>query len=227
MQGKALDPLSFQLLAQSPRRRNHGNCNDDNPSSFASVHPRECDSKSAARRRWLEHSRPGKVALAYAIDSRWRNRSEFVNGRNEIIAFLSRKWAKELDYRLIKELWAFTGNRIAVRFAYEWHDDSGHWYRSYGNENWEFNDDGLMAVTVCVNQRPSHFGIRSQIPLAARAPSRRPPRIELTWASSSPHTMGKIAELEDVVDAVLYLAHADQVTGEIIHVDGGAHAGCW
>ncbi len=88
---------------------------------------------------------PGKVALAYAVDSRWRNRSEFVNGREAIIDFLSRKWAKELDYRLIKELWVFTGNRIAVRFAYEWHDDSGHWYRSYGNENWEFNDDGLMA----------------------------------------------------------------------------------
>ncbi len=86
-----------------------------------------------------------RVALAYAIDSRWRNRSELIEGREEIIAFLTRKWAKELDYRLIKELWAFTGNRIAVRFAYEWHDDSGHWYRSYGNENWEFNDDGLMA----------------------------------------------------------------------------------
>jgi len=89
---------------------------------------------------------PAKIALAYTIDSRWRNRSEFISGRNEIIAFLSRKWAKELDYRLIKEMWAFTGNRIAVRFAYEWHDDSGHWYRSYGNENWEFNDDGLMAT---------------------------------------------------------------------------------
>jgi hypothetical protein len=88
---------------------------------------------------------PAKVALAYTIDSRWRNRSEFINGRNEIIAFLSRKWAKERDYRLIKEMWAFTGNRIAVRFAYEWQDDSDHWYRSYGNENWEFNDDGLMA----------------------------------------------------------------------------------
>jgi hypothetical protein len=88
---------------------------------------------------------PAKVALAYAIDSRWRNRSEFINGRSEIITFLSRKWAKELDYRLIKEMWAFTGNRIAVRFAYEWHDDSGHWHRSYGNENWEFHDDGLMA----------------------------------------------------------------------------------
>ena len=89
---------------------------------------------------------PAKVALAYSIDSRWRNRAEFVNGRDEIVAFLSRKWIRELDYRLIKELWAFNQNRIAVRFAYEWHDDSGHWFRSYGNENWEFNGDGLMAV---------------------------------------------------------------------------------
>ena len=87
-----------------------------------------------------------KVALGYSIDCRWRNRSEFINGRKEIIAFLSRKWAKELDYRLIKELWAFTANRIAVRFAYEWHDDSGHWYRAYGNENWQYTEDGLMAV---------------------------------------------------------------------------------
>ena len=87
---------------------------------------------------------PEKVALAYAIGSSWRNRAEFPNGRQEIIQFLKRKWVKELDYRLIKELWAFTGNRIAVRFAYEWHDDSGHWYRSYGNENWEFREDGLM-----------------------------------------------------------------------------------
>src|SRR5207247_3919838 len=86
-----------------------------------------------------------KVALAYTVDSRWRNRAEFVNGRPEIVAFLARKWAKELDYRLIKELWAFEGHRIAVRFAYEWHDDSGHWYRSYGNENWEFDDAGLMT----------------------------------------------------------------------------------
>jgi uncharacterized protein len=87
---------------------------------------------------------PEKVVLAYAIDSRWRNRAEFT-GRGEIIPFLARKWVRELDYRLIKEMWAFTENRIAVRFAYEWHDDSGRWYRSYGNENWEFNDDGLMA----------------------------------------------------------------------------------
>jgi len=98
---------------------------------------------------------PWIVALAYAIDSRWRNRSEFVNGRNEIIALLSRKWAKELDYRLIKELWVSTGNRIAVRFAYEWRDDSGHWYRSYGNENWEFNDDGRMAFRFAsINDLP-------------------------------------------------------------------------
>ena len=87
---------------------------------------------------------PEKVALAYSVDARWRNRAEFVNGRPEIVAFLTRKWAKELDYRLIKELWAFEGHRIAVRFAYEWHDDSGRWFRSYGNENWEFDGNGLM-----------------------------------------------------------------------------------
>ena len=84
------------------------------------------------------------MSLAYSEDSRWRNRSEFITGRAEIVAFLSRKWAKELDYRLIKELWAFTDNRIGVRFAYEWHDDSGNWFRSYGNENWEFDTAGLM-----------------------------------------------------------------------------------
>jgi nuclear transport factor 2 (NTF2) superfamily protein len=87
---------------------------------------------------------PGKVSLAYSVDSVWRNRSEFVTGREAIVQFLTCKWAKELDYRLIKELWAFHENRIAVRFAYEWHDDSGNWFRSYGNENWEFNPDGLM-----------------------------------------------------------------------------------
>jgi len=98
---------------------------------------------------------PESVAQAYALDSRWRNRAEFVNGRQEIVAFLTRKWAKELDYRLIKELWAFNGNRIAVRLAYEWHDDSGNWYRSYGNENWEFNDDGLMRLRLpCINDLP-------------------------------------------------------------------------
>ena len=87
---------------------------------------------------------PQRVSLVYTPDSAWRNRAEFIHGRNEIVAFLSRKWAKELDYRLIKELWAFTDHRIAVRFAYEWRDDSGHWFRSYGNENWEFADNGLM-----------------------------------------------------------------------------------
>ena len=87
---------------------------------------------------------PERVALAYTEDSRWRNRSEFFQGRAAITAFLTRKWAKELDYRLIKELWTCGGDRIAVRFAYEWRDDSGNWYRSYGNENWEFNEEGLM-----------------------------------------------------------------------------------
>jgi len=88
---------------------------------------------------------PEKIALAYTIDTEWRNRTEFINGREEVIEFLKRKWAKELDYKLKKELWGFRVNRMAVRFEYEWHDDSGQWYRSYGNELWEFNDDGYMA----------------------------------------------------------------------------------
>ncbi|MEJ0091684.1 MAG: nuclear transport factor 2 family protein [Limisphaerales bacterium] len=87
---------------------------------------------------------PQKVALAYSSDSWWRNRAEFVQGHPAIIEFLTRKWNRELDYRLVKELWAFEVNRIAVRFAYEWHDDAGNWFRSYGNENWEFDTDGLM-----------------------------------------------------------------------------------
>ncbi|HME22189.1 MAG TPA: nuclear transport factor 2 family protein [Acetobacteraceae bacterium] len=89
---------------------------------------------------------PQRVALAYSVDSCWRNRAEFVKGRAAIVAFLQRKWGKELGYRLIKELWAWEGNRIAVRFAYEWHDDSGNWFRSYGNENWEFDERGLMRM---------------------------------------------------------------------------------
>jgi nuclear transport factor 2 (NTF2) superfamily protein len=89
---------------------------------------------------------PHKVALAYTVDSRWRNRSEFLVGRQQIIEFLTRKWSAELDYRLIKELWAFSGNRIAVRFAYEFHSAGGDWFRAYGNENWEFDEFGLMAV---------------------------------------------------------------------------------
>ena len=87
---------------------------------------------------------PEKVCMAYTIDTEWRNRTEFLNGRDEVKAFLIRKWKKELDYKLKKELWAFNENRIAVRFEYEWHDDSGNWFRSYGNENWEFDENGYM-----------------------------------------------------------------------------------
>ncbi len=98
---------------------------------------------------------PQRVSLAYTVDSAWRNRAEFVNGRADIVAFLQRKWQKELDYRLIKELWVHEENRIAVRFAYEWHDDSGNWYRSYGNENWEFDEAGLMRKRfACINDAP-------------------------------------------------------------------------
>jgi len=89
---------------------------------------------------------PGKVSLAYTLNSRWRNRSEFITGREAIVQFLTRKWATELEYRLIKELWAFSGNRIAVRFAYEFHDATGNWFRAYGNENWEFDQQGLMLA---------------------------------------------------------------------------------
>jgi uncharacterized protein len=114
---------------------------------------------------------PEKVALAYSLDSRWRNRSEFVNGRQEIVAFLTRKWTRELDYRLIKELWAFSDDRIAVRFAYEWHDDSGNWYRSYGNENWEFNNDGLMRLRFAsINDLPIRESDRKYFWTAGRRP---------------------------------------------------------
>jgi nuclear transport factor 2 (NTF2) superfamily protein len=98
---------------------------------------------------------PEKVAQAYSVDSHWRNRAEFVVGREAIVALLTRKWTRELDYRLVKELWAFTGNRIAVRFAYEYHDDGGQWYRAYGNENWEFGPDGLMQHRhASINEQP-------------------------------------------------------------------------
>ncbi|MFP5593927.1 DUF1348 family protein [Kluyvera sp. 142486] len=98
---------------------------------------------------------PVKVAQAYTTDTWWRNRAEFIHGRAEAQAFLEKKWKKEQEYRLIKELWAFEGNRIAVRYAYEWHDDSGNWFRSYGNENWEFNEDGLMQRRfACLNDLP-------------------------------------------------------------------------
>jgi nuclear transport factor 2 (NTF2) superfamily protein len=98
---------------------------------------------------------PQRVARAYTTDTRWRNRAEFPRGREQVTGLLERKWTRELDYRLIKELWAFTGNRIAVRFAYEWRDDAGNWCRSYGNENWEFDAYGLMAVRhASINDRP-------------------------------------------------------------------------
>jgi uncharacterized protein len=98
---------------------------------------------------------PVRVSLAYTPDSAWRNRAEFLSGRDAIVAFLQRKWARELDYRLIKEVWAFTDDRIAVRFAYEWHDDSGNWFRSYGNENWEFAPNGLMRRRIAsINDLP-------------------------------------------------------------------------
>lgn len=98
---------------------------------------------------------PERVALAYSAQSRWRNRAEFVVGREQIVVLLRRKWARELDYRLTKELWAFEGSRIAVRFAYEWHDDAGTWFRSFGNENWEFDAQGLMTARhVSINDLP-------------------------------------------------------------------------
>ena len=98
---------------------------------------------------------PQRVSMVYTPDSQWRNRAEFPRGRAEIVEFLTRKWVKEIDYRLIKELWAFDGNRIAVRFAYEWHDDAGHWFRSYGNENWQFDDYGMMALRYAsINDLP-------------------------------------------------------------------------
>ena len=98
---------------------------------------------------------PAKVSLGYTLESRWRNRAEFANGRDQIIALLTRKWVKELEYRLIKELWAFHENRIAVRFAYEYHDDSGNWFRAYGNENWEYDEQGYMyARHASINELP-------------------------------------------------------------------------
>ena len=106
---------------------------------------------------------PQKVSLAYSVDSRWRNRNKFIYGREEIVSFLTRKWERELEYRLIKELWTFGGDRIAVRFAYESHDSNGQWFRSYGNENWEFDGDGLMVVRhasindLAITEADRHF----------------------------------------------------------------------
>lgn len=108
----------------------------------------------AAEDGWNSCS-PERVSLVYTTDSRWRNRSEFLQGRPQIVEFLTRKWIREIDYRLIKELWAFAENRIAVRFAYEFHDDSGNWFRSYGNENWEFDEHGLMRLRYAsINDLP-------------------------------------------------------------------------
>jgi len=113
---------------------------------------------------------PERVSLAYTVDSHWRNRAEFPVGRAQIVEFLTRKWARELDYRLIKELWTFAGNRIAVRFAYEWRDDSGQWFRSYGNENWEFDANGLMQRRFAsINDKPIAEDERKYFwPLGAR-----------------------------------------------------------
>ncbi|WP_024513060.1 nuclear transport factor 2 family protein [Bradyrhizobium sp. ARR65] len=118
---------------------------------------------------------PAKVALAYTSDSQWRNRAEFINGRAEIEAFLTRKWARELDYRLVKELWTFAGNRIAVRFAYEFHDDSGTWFRAYGNENWEFDGEGLMRRRIAsVNEHPIQQSDRKLLWPDGRRPDGHP-----------------------------------------------------
>lgn len=123
---------------------------------------------------------PAKVALAYTVNSQWRNRAEFLTGRDEIEAFLRRKWARELDYRLIKELWAFAGHRIAVRFAYEYHDDSGNWFRAYGNENWEFADDGLMSRRIAsINEHPISTGGRRLLWPLGRRPDGHPSLTDL------------------------------------------------
>ena len=123
---------------------------------------------------------PAKVALAYSPDSRWRNRAQFLQGREAIEAFLALKWQRELDYRLIKELWAFRDNRIAVRFAYEWHDDSGQWYRSYGNENWEFDENGLMRLRIAsINDAPIREADRKYFWPQGRRPDDHPGLSEL------------------------------------------------
>ena len=118
---------------------------------------------------------PERVALAYTVDSTWRNRAEFVSGREETVQFLHRKWARELDYRLIKELWAFDGARIAVRFAYEWRDDSNNWFRSYGNENWEFDENGLMRRRIAsINDLPIEESDRKYRWTLGRRPDEHP-----------------------------------------------------
>ena len=123
---------------------------------------------------------PQRVSLAYSVESVWRNRNEFFQGRAAIVDFLERKWTRELDYRLIKELWAFVDNRIAVRFAYEWHDDSGNWHRSYGNENWEFDDAGLMRRRIAsINDLPIEESERKYHWALGRRPDDHPGLSEL------------------------------------------------
>ena len=123
---------------------------------------------------------PQKVSMAYTAGSQWRNRAEFVTGRDEIAALLTRKWNRELDYRLIKDIWAFGSHRIAVRFAYEWHDDAGNWFRSYGNENWEFDDNGLMAVRhASINDLPIKASDRKYFWPLGRRPDDHPGLSEL------------------------------------------------
>ncbi|PTE10166.1 DUF1348 family protein [Mesorhizobium helmanticense] len=123
---------------------------------------------------------PERVSLAYTEDSAWRNRAEFVSGRKEIVGFLARKWARELDYRLIKEVWTWNENRIAVRFAYEWRDDSDHWFRSYGNENWEFDAAGLMRRRVAsINDLPISESERKYHWPLGRRPDNHPGLSEL------------------------------------------------
>lgn len=123
---------------------------------------------------------PERVSLAYAVDSTWRNRAEFLSGREAIVHFLRRKWDRELEYRLIKELWAFDGAHIAVRFAYEWRDDSGHWFRSYGNENWDFNEQGLMARRLAsINDLPIEESDRKYHWPLGRRPDEHPGLSEL------------------------------------------------
>jgi uncharacterized protein len=143
------------------------------------------DSESAAKKvraaedAWNTRD-PQRVSLAYTPDSVWRNRSEFLTGRDAIVQFLTRKWNKELDYRLIKELWASHGNRIAVRFAYEWHDDSGNWFRSYGNENWEFEEHGFMRRRIAsINDLPIRENDRKYHRPLGRRPDDRPSLSEL------------------------------------------------
>ncbi|NOT21961.1 MAG: nuclear transport factor 2 family protein [Nitrospiraceae bacterium] len=123
---------------------------------------------------------PHRVSLAYTPASLWRNRSEFLTGREAIVRFLTHKWNRELDYRLVKELWAYQGNRIAVRFAYEWHDDSGNWFRSYGNENWEFDDSGLMRRRIAsINDTPISEKDRKYFWPIGRRPDNHPGLSEL------------------------------------------------